>query len=164
MIASTTAALDYMEWLYKMFGDWHLVLASYNWGETAVQRAVERNRASGLSVTYEHLQMPEETRDYLPKLQAIENIVRNPAIFQISLPALPNKPYFALISAGVELKVSDAARFAGMSTDEFTALNSSFTNNLIPRQNRILLPLDRVALFEQRADELRQRGLAHRVR
>jgi membrane-bound lytic murein transglycosylase D len=164
VIASTTAALDYLEWLYKMFGDWHLVLASYNWGETAVQRALDRNRAAGVATTYERLQMPEETADYVPKLQAIENIVRNPAIFRLSLPTLPNRPYFAFISSGLELKVADAARFAGMSTDDFTALNSSFTNNLIPRQHRILLPLDRVAVFEQRADEQRQRALAHRVR
>lgn len=164
VIASTTAALDYLESLYKMFGDWHLVLASYNWGENSVQRVVDRNRAAGLPVTYEHLPMPDETQDYLPRLQAIENIVKNPAIFQISLPTLPNKPYFAFISTGLELKVADAARFAGMSTEDFMALNTSFTNNLIPRQHRILLPLDRVAQFELRADEQIQRTLARRTR
>jgi membrane-bound lytic murein transglycosylase D len=164
VIASTTAALDYLESLYKMFGDWHLVLASYNWGENSVQRVVDRNRAAGLPTTYEHLAMPDETQDYLPKLQAIENIVKNPAVFQISLPVMPNRPYFAFTSTGFELKVADAARFAGMSTDDFLALNTSFTNNLIPRQQRILLPLDRMARFTQQAGELRQRALARRAR
>lgn len=164
VIASTTAALDYLEWLHKMFGDWHLVLASYNWGENAVQRAVDRNRSAGVAVTYEHLSMPEETADYLPKLQAIENIVRNPALFQVSLPNMPNRPYFAFISTAQELRVTDAARLAGMSTDEFIALNSAFSNNLIPRQHRILLPIDRIALFEQRSDEQRQRGLVRKPR
>jgi len=157
VIASTTAALDYMEWLYKMFGDWHLVLASYNWGENAVLRAVERNRIAGRAVTYEHLSMPEETQDYIPKLQAIENIVKNPGVFQISLPNLPNRPYFAFISNPSELKVADAARYAGMSTEDFLSLNSAFTNNLIPRQHRIVLPLDRVPVFEQRANARRPR-------
>jgi membrane-bound lytic murein transglycosylase D len=164
VIASTTAALDYLDSLYKMFGDWHLVLASYNWGESAVQRAVARNRAAGLALTYEHLSMPEETADYLPKLQAIENIVKNPAVFQVSFQTMPNRPYFAFTTTEIELKVAEAARFAGMSTEEFTALNSSFTNNLIPRQHRIVLPIDRLAAFEQRADEQRQRALARRAR
>ena len=164
VIASTAAALDYMEWLYKMFGDWHLVLASYNWGENSVQRAVERNRALGRSVAYEHLNMPEETQDYLPKLQAIENIVRNPALFAVALPPLANRPYFASTSIAYELKVSDAARFAGMSTEDFMVLNTAFTNNLIPRLHRIVLPLDRVSLFQQRADELARRATARRAR
>lgn len=164
VVASTTAALDYLEWLYKMFGDWHLVLASYNWGENSVQRAVERNRSAGRAVTYEHLAMPEETQDYIPKLQAIENIVRNPQVFRISLPNMPNRPYFAFISNPAELKVADAARFAGMSTEDFLTLNTAFTNNLIPRQHRIVLPLDRVSIFEQRADEQRQRSGARRAR
>jgi membrane-bound lytic murein transglycosylase D len=153
VIASTTAALDYLESLYKLFGDWHLVLASYNWGENAVQRAVDRNRVLGQSVAYEHLPMPDETQDYLPKLQAIENIVKNPGLITQRLPLLPNRPYFAFTTTTSELKIADAARFAGMSTDEFVLLNTGYTNNLIPRQQRILLPLDRLDQFELRSSQ-----------
>lgn len=162
VIASTTAALDYLESLYKMFGDWHLVLASYNWGENAVQRAVDRNRSQGLSIAYEHLSMPDETQDYLPKLQAIENIVKNPGLITQPLPPMPNRPYFAFASAAFELKIADAARYAGMSTDEFVLLNTGFTNNLIPRQQRILLPLDRLEQFEQRASQAHSSGTRRR--
>jgi len=158
IVASTAAALDYLEWLYRIFGDWHLVLASYNWGENSVQRAVDRNRSAGRAPTYESLAMPEETQDYVPKLQAIENIVRNPAIFQISLPTYPNRQYFGIATSGVDLKVSDAARMAGISSDEFAILNTGYTNNTIPRQQRIVLPIDRVQIFERRIDEQRQRG------
>jgi membrane-bound lytic murein transglycosylase D len=154
IVASTTAALDYLEWLYKMFGDWHLALASYNWGENSVQRAVERNRGQGRAYTYEHLGMPEETQDYLPKLQAIENIVKNPSLYALALPTLPNRPYFTVTTSAFELRVPDAARFAGLSIDEFVTLNTSFSNNLIPRQHRIVLPLDRLASFHQRAREM----------
>ena len=162
VIASTTAALDYLESLYKMFGDWHLVLASYNWGENSVQRAVDRNRSLGRPITYEHLSMPDETQDYLPKLQAIENIVKNPGALALYLPVLPNRPYFALTSTGYELKVADAARFANMSMEDFISLNTGYTNNLIPRQQRIVLPLDRVSLFEQKIKESRARSTARR--
>ncbi|HEY4373248.1 MAG TPA: transglycosylase SLT domain-containing protein [Burkholderiales bacterium] len=153
VVASTAAALDYLEGLYKMFGDWHLVLASYNCGENAVQRAIDRNRAQGRSISYEHLQLPEETQDYLPKLQAIEDIVRNPALISLPLPHLPNEPYFTFAVAPSQLKVSDAARFAGMNMDDFVLLNTAYTNNLIPPKERIVLPLDRVPLFEKQANQ-----------
>lgn len=153
IVASTTAALDYLQWLYGMFGDWHLVLASYNWGENSVQRVVDRNKAAGKSVAYEHLSMPDETQDYLPKLQAIENIVKNPALISKTLPTLPNRPYFAFATAPGELKVADAARLAGLTVDEFLMLNTGYVNNMIPGQQRIVLPLDRVSQFEERAHQ-----------
>ncbi len=58
VLASTRAALDYLQRLYGMFGDWHLALAAYNWGEGNVQRAINRNRAAGLPIDYSSLKMP----------------------------------------------------------------------------------------------------------
>ena len=78
VLAATSAALDYLEKLHGMFGDWNLALAAYNWGEGAVGRAIAKNQAKGLPTDYESLTMPAETRNYLPKLQAVKNIVANP--------------------------------------------------------------------------------------
>src|SRR5690606_19449183 len=72
VLASTRAALDYLQKLYGMFGDWHLALAAYNWGEGSVQRAIARNRRAGKPTDYESLRMPQETRYYVPKLQAVK--------------------------------------------------------------------------------------------
>jgi len=66
IIASTNAALDYLQFLYEMHGDWQLALASYNWGENAVARAIEDNRVRGLPTDYASLTMPQETRYYVP--------------------------------------------------------------------------------------------------
>ena len=74
IVASTAAALDYLQSIYEMHGDWHLALASYNWGEGAVGRAIGKNRAQGLPTDYLSLTMPQETRNYVPKLQALKNI------------------------------------------------------------------------------------------
>lgn len=60
VIASTNAALDYLQTIYEMHGDWQLALASYNWGEGAVGRAVAKNRAAGLPTEYQYLNMPGE--------------------------------------------------------------------------------------------------------
>ena len=75
IVDSTNAALDYLTKLHEMYGDWHLALASYNWGENAVRRAIARNKARHKKTDYASLRMPKETRHYIPKLQALENII-----------------------------------------------------------------------------------------
>src|SRR5690554_1952836 len=92
-VASTNAALEYLTYLYDFQGDWYLALASYNWGEGAVKRAVERNAGQGLRTDYISLAMPDETRNYVPKLQAIKNIIANPERYGITLPEIRNEPY-----------------------------------------------------------------------
>ena len=94
VLASTRAALDYLQRLYGMFGDWQLALASYNWGEGSVGRAIAKNERLALPTGYQDLSMPNETRLYVPKLQAIKNIVRDPAAFGVTLPVIDNHPYF----------------------------------------------------------------------
>ena len=86
VIDSTRAALDYLQKLYDMFGDWHLALAAYNWGEGSVSRAIEKNRRAGRSTAYTSLKMPLETQHYVPKLQAVKNIVAEPERYGIELP------------------------------------------------------------------------------
>src|SRR5205814_5419042 len=94
VLASTRAALDYLQRLYAQFGDWHLALAAYNWGEGSVQRAIAHNQRAGLPTDYSSLRMPNETQYYVPKLQAVKNIVAKPEAFGLSLPPLSNHPYF----------------------------------------------------------------------
>ena len=92
VLASTRAALDYLQKLYGMFGDWHLALAAYNWGEGSVQRAIAKNQRAGLPTDYASLRMPAETQGYVPKLQAVKNIVARPATSTCSLPELLEPP------------------------------------------------------------------------
>ena len=96
--AATDAALNYLQYLHGMFGDWSLALAAYNWGEGNVGRAVNRARAQGLEPTYENLRMPNETRNYVPKLLAVRNIVANPQTFGMNISEISNQPYFKSVS------------------------------------------------------------------
>ncbi|MBM3385562.1 MAG: lytic transglycosylase, partial [Betaproteobacteria bacterium] len=93
IVASTAAALEYLKDVYDMHGDWHLALASYNWGENAVARALEKNRAAGLPLDYSSINMPQETRHYVPKLQALKAIIADPKVFGLDLDPIPNQPY-----------------------------------------------------------------------
>src|SRR5690554_2337178 len=148
-IASTSAALDYLSYLYEFQGDWYLALASYNWGEGAVRRALERNEKKGLPLDYQSLPMPEETRNYVPKLQAIKNIVANPSKYGITLPPISNTPYFTTIRKQRDIDVEVAAELAEMTVDEFRELNPAHNRPVIkvePEQV-ILLPADKADIF-----------------
>ena len=149
IVAATGAALDYLEKLYGMFNDWELALASYNWGEGAVSRAMARNQAKGLPADYESLDMPAETRNYLPKLQAVKNIVADPARFGLRLADIPNEPYFATVSTRRHIDVKLAASLAGITMEEFRFLNPAHNKPVINANTAetIVLPRDKVESF-----------------
>ena len=150
VVDSTTAALDYLTKLYKMHGDWHLALASYNWGENAVKRAIVKNRRAGKPTDYSSLRMPRETRQYVPKLQALKNIIADPKPYGIDLDPIPNEPYFALVSELPDIDVALAAELAEMPIKEFMALNPGFSRPLIRSEAaRIILPADKVSVFHE---------------
>jgi membrane-bound lytic murein transglycosylase D len=150
VVKSTEAALDYLQKIYAMHGnDWFLALASYNWGEGAVARAVRRNQARGLPTDYLSLPMPAETRNYVPKLMALKNILLRANELGVALPDLPNRPYFVTIEKTRPIDLKLAAQFAGMTVDEFVALNPAHNRPVIAasRNNEIKLPADRIDAF-----------------
>ena len=151
VLASTDAALSYLQKLYVMFGDWQLALAAYNWGEGNVQRAIKKNQALGKPTDFESLaaHMPAETRNYVPKLQAVKNIVSNPAQYGVSLPVIDNQPYFTVIDKTSDIDLAIAAQLAELSVDEFKALNPQFNRPVITggEKTKILLPKENAEKF-----------------
>jgi membrane-bound lytic murein transglycosylase D len=159
VLASTRAALDYLGRLNKLFGgDWQLALAAYNWGEGNVGKAIARNQRAGLPIDYMSLNMPDETRHYVPKLQAVKNIVLRPQQFDLALPALKNHPYFLSVPIERDMDVAVAARLAGLSMDEFKTLNPQMNKPVILAAGtpQLLLPYDNAAQFVERLAQ--QRG------
>jgi membrane-bound lytic murein transglycosylase D len=149
VLASTRAALDYLQRLHNQFGDWQLALAAYNWGQGNVQRAVQRNQARGLSTAYEALEMPAETRNYVPKLQAVKNIVLDAGRYGLTLPKLENHPYFLSVNIQRDIDVAVAARVAGLSVEEFQQLNPQLNKPVILAAGtpQVLLPYDAANRF-----------------
>jgi membrane-bound lytic murein transglycosylase D len=150
VLASTDAALTYLQRLYTMFGDWQLALAAYNWGEGNVQKAIQKNRAAGKPTDFESLAelMPAETRNYVPKLQAVKNIIANPAQYGVTLPAIDNQPYFITVDKTSDIDLAVAAQLAEMSIDEFKALNPQFKKPVITGEStKILLPKQNAEKF-----------------
>jgi membrane-bound lytic murein transglycosylase D len=151
VLASTRAALDYLQKLYGMFGDWQLALAAYNWGEGSVSRAIQKNQRKGLGTSYTELSMPTETRYYIPKLQAVKNIVARPQSFNTDLPSVPNQPYFQTVVINRDIDVSLAARLSELAVDDFRSLNPSANKPVLLAAGTpyILLPFDNASVFEQ---------------
>lgn len=152
VLASTRAALDYLEQLHQRFGDWHLALAAYNWGQGNVNRSITRNQREGLPTTYTALSMPYETREYVPKLQAVKNIVAQPDRFNVSLPPIGNHPFFDTVAIDRDMDVEVIANLAEVDLDDFKALNPSLNRPVVMAAGtpNILLPWDNAAIFESR--------------
>jgi membrane-bound lytic murein transglycosylase D len=124
VLASTGAALDYLESLYRLHHDWHLALASYNWGENAVLRAVAQRGTRGAGFT--SLSLPEETRNYVPRLMALRNIVLEPEKFGLDLGDLPDEPYFARVALDLDIDLRLASRLSDVPYEDLLALNPGY--------------------------------------
>jgi membrane-bound lytic murein transglycosylase D len=142
VISATNGALDYLQTLHDEFGDWELALAAYNCGERCVQHAQSRNRKHHKPTDFVHLRLPRETRNYVPKLIAMKHIIADPASYGIALADIPNQPYFAAIVPSRHIDVNLAAQLAGISLDDFKALNPGNSRPVILQDDstRILIP------------------------
>jgi len=158
ILQATNAALDYLQKLYGMFGDWELALAAYNCGEGCVARAQSRGAGSD----YASIRLPQETRNYVPKLVAVRNIIQEPDRFGINLETLPNEPYFLQVKLKHPMEARQAARMAEMDLEDFLILNPAFNRRVIftETQNVLLLPTDKVETFQF---NLHQKGSQHRL-
>jgi membrane-bound lytic murein transglycosylase D len=134
-----------------MFGDWHLALAAYNWGEGNVRKAITRNQRAGLPTGYTDLNMPMETRMYVPKLQAMKNIVGNPPAYNVVLTSIPNHPYFQSVPLPRDMDVTVAAKLADIPVEDFKALNPSAHRPVLlaAGTTNILLPWDNAEVFQR---------------
>ncbi|MBI3230178.1 MAG: transglycosylase SLT domain-containing protein [Burkholderiales bacterium] len=152
VLASTDAALTYLQRLYGMFGDWQLALAAYNWGEGNVSKLVRRNQLNGRPTDYNSMSamMPVETRNYVPKLQAVKNIIAHPEQYNIALPRLDNQPYFTTVGKTRDIDVKLAAQLAEMPMDEFKALNPQYNRPVIigSEKTELLLPKENADKFK----------------
>lgn len=160
VLQSTSAALTYLQKLYDEFGDWPLALAAYNWGEGNVRRAIKKNQVRNLPTDYMSLKMPNETRNYYPKLQAIKHIVLNPEKYGVKLPAVYNEPYFVQVFKDQDIDVAKAAQLAQMSKDEFNSLNPSFNRPVIvaSHNHSLLMPTDKIDTFIENLVSYRTSG------
>ena len=171
VLASTRAALDYLEYLHNhVKGDWLLALAAYNSGEGTVNRAIRKNRKAGRPTDFWHLKLPRETRDYVPKLLALRCIVQTPEAYGIQLRPIEDQPRLTTVETGGQIDLALAAELADISLDTVYELNPGFNRWATDPQgpHQLLLPIASAELFRERLSELppdaRIQWARHKVR
>lgn len=157
VVASTDAAIDYLETLANYYdGDWLLALAAYNSGQGNVNKAIRKNKKRGKDTDFWSLDLPRETRAYVPKLLALAKLVSYPRRYNIQLHTVPNTPYFAEINTHSQIDLAQAATMAGISIDELYRLNPGF-NRWATSPNgphRLLVPIENEESFTREIEQL----------
>ncbi|WP_461481418.1 LysM peptidoglycan-binding domain-containing protein [Porticoccus sp.] len=150
-VAATDAAISYLKYLHDYFEqDWLLALAAYNCGEGNVKRAMEKNRQQGKPTDFWSLQLPRETRAYVPQLLAISRVVADPSAHNIVLPEISNSPYFDIVEVPDQLDLSKAAELASVDSNELQLLNAGYSRSVTHPDgpHRLLLPIDHAKDFK----------------
>lgn len=170
VIASTQAAMDYLQKLHNDFGSWQLALAAYNCGEGTVGRAIKRNQQAGKPTDFWSLDLPKETSAYVPKLLAISHLVKNPERYNISLSPIDNVPFLTIVDTGSQIDLSLAAKLADLTTDEIYQLNPGFNQFATSPDgpHQLVVPIDKAEQFQNAlellSDDERVQWTRHKIK
>lgn len=152
VVASTEGAIAYLKNLSSYYdGDWMLALAAYNSGQGNVNKAIRKNKKKGKATDFWSLDLPRETRSYVPKLLALAKLVDNPRRYGMELYPVANQPYFAAVDTGSQIDLAQAATMAGIDIDELYRLNPGFNRwATAPKgPHRILVPIAHEQQFKE---------------
>jgi membrane-bound lytic murein transglycosylase D len=155
IVASTDAALTYLQSLHRQFdGDWLNALAAYNWGQGNVRKAIEKNIAAGKPTDYWSLDLPRETREFVPRLLAISEIIRNPKQYGVKLTPIADSPYFESVPLEQAIDLNVAADLIGLHTEDLKRLNPGYRGKITPTNGEgshaLVLPIGKADLFRRR--------------
>jgi membrane-bound lytic murein transglycosylase D len=156
VIASTQAALTYLEKLHQDFGDWQLAFAAYNCGEGTVARAIKRNQAQGKPIDFWSLKLPRETSAYVPKLMAVSHLIKFPERYELDLTPIDNRPFMDVVNVGSQIDLKIAAKMADVSLDTLYQLNPGFNRwaTAPDGPHQLVLPVEKSAQFKAKLANL----------
>ncbi len=158
-VASTTAALDYLEYLHGLFdGDWALALAAYNAGQGRVQRAIQRNVARGKGTAWDQLPLPRETLGYVPKLKGLGCLFREPARHAFVLPPIEDRPQVATVQLDRPVDIVAVSLHSGLDPVALVTLNAGLNRHMTPPggPGHLVVALDDVERVEAALQQMTQ--------
>jgi membrane-bound lytic murein transglycosylase D len=152
VIASTRAALDYLQYLHdKLEGDWLNAIAAYNSGEGRIMAAIKRNKKKRLPTDFWSLDLPAETTSYVPKLLALVDILKRPDEFDIVWKFIANESKIEVVEVQGQIDLAIAAKMAGLNISELQALNPGFNQWATDPDgpHYLVLPISQALSFKQ---------------
>lgn len=158
IIMSTNAALDYLEKLYRDFdNDWLLSIAAYNSGGGTVRKAIRQNIQENKGIDFWSLNLPKETKQYVPKLLAFIEVINNPKKYNQNFNPLPHEPYFTVTELEHQIDLNLAAKLSGLSVQEIYDLNPGFNRFATAPDgpHRIVLPIHNSIIFSYNLKNLK---------
>lgn len=162
LLAATRAAMDYLGKLHGQFGDWHLAMAAYNWGEGRVQGLVNQQRAAGGPVSFDALaaRMPPETRNYVPQIDALRRLIDRPDLYASALPELPDVDPPVPVALVRDTDLQRVLQWSGLDEHSLLALNPAVRRPLVlaAATPQLLMPAAAAARFQ--AAQAAHRGAA----
>lgn len=156
-IASTRAAIQYLSYLHKRFdNDWLKAIAAYNAGQGNVAKAIRKNKKLNKPTDYWSLNLPKETKHYIPKLLAWRDLILNPENYQTTLASIPNEPYFTVVDVGSQIDLAEAASLAEVDIETIYQLNPAYnrwaTDPNTP--HTLVVPIEQADIFEHNLAEV----------
>lgn len=163
VFASTQAALDYLAQLNAYFeGDWLNAIAAYNAGEGRIQNAIDSNKSRGKNTDFFSLNLPRQTMEYVPRLMALADVIRNADKYGIDLPRVRNHPTVKLIDTSGQVDLRLVAEQANMPLESLKRLNPAYSRTVTSPKgpNHLLVPIEvandlEVALAENGSKRMR---------
>ncbi|HIG89303.1 MAG TPA: LysM peptidoglycan-binding domain-containing protein [Candidatus Thioglobus sp.] len=171
VLASTKAAVKYLKNLNKLFkGDWLLAIAAYNSGPGRVQKAVRKNKKLGKKADFWHLDLPSETKGYVPRLLAVAELIKSPSLYNQSVTSIDNQPQVRSVVLNSQFDLALISQWTDLSLDELYSLNPGLKRWATPSTGpyTMLLPVDAIEKFEENLSihpkEGRVRWLRHKIK
>ena len=155
---STQAAIRYLKRLNKLFdGDWLLSIAAYNAGEGNILKSIRKSGIKRGEVKFWQLKVLSETSSYVPRLLAISEVISNPTKYGITLPDIPDKPYWGVVDTARQIDLNTASRLAEISQEKLYSLNPGFNQWATHPEgpHELLLPREKVKVFQKNLSELK---------
>ena len=148
--ASTIAAVKYLEYLYNRFNnDVYLTLAAYNAGPSLLDKKIRQNKRKGISTDFHSLDLPDQTKDYIPKYIALKELILNSELYEINLPNIPYEPVVTKVLIPGQVEIYSLSEYLQIKPELLYKLNAGYTKwASAPKDESVFyIPIDKKELL-----------------
>ena len=147
---STEAAIGYLKYLYQRFdGDIYLSIAAYNAGPSLVDKRINQNKRKGEDIDFWSLNLPTQTKNYVPKYIALRELILNPQKYGITLPNIPYESVVQKITIPGQVEILALSEYLEIKPELLYKLNAGYTKwASAPKDESIFfIPKEKYFLF-----------------